>query len=102
VDSSSDEADPQDRHAWTRALPWLALALLVVVAIVNAGGGPWAGWFVVPVGLALIALVFALRARRWLDVVVSAFVVLAIPLWLLGIVFLLQFTHPLDNNSFSP
>jgi hypothetical protein len=101
VGSSSDEAKRQGRKSWIPALPWLALALLVFAAIVNAGGGPWAGFFVPPVGLALVALVFAVRARRWLDVAVSAFVVLALPLWLLGLLFLIQFVH-LENNSFSP
>jgi hypothetical protein len=87
---------------WSQFLSWIALALFVVVALLNASGAQASWWFVLPVGIALVALVVGVRARRRLDVVVSALVVLAIPVWLLGIIVLLQFAHPLSNNSFSP
>jgi hypothetical protein len=57
--------------------------------------------FVLPVGLALVALVVAVQARRRLDIVVSALVVVAIPLWFLALIFMFQFVH-LNNSSFSP
>jgi hypothetical protein len=56
---------------------------------------------VLPVGLALVALVIGVRARRRWDIVVSGVVVLAIPVWLLGIIVLFQFVH-LSNSSFGP
>ncbi len=79
----------------------MALVLLVVVALVNLGGYYAGEWFVLPVGLALVALFLAVQARRRLDIVVSALVIAAIPLWFLTLIFLLQFVH-LENNSFSP
>jgi len=92
---------PLAAQPWTRALPWVALALLVVVALVNMAGYFAGGWFVLPVGLALVAMVFAVQARRRLDIVVSALVIGAIPVWFLGLIFLIQFVQ-LPNNSFSP
>lgn len=92
---------PLAGQPWTRALPWVALVLLVVVALVNLGGYFAGEWFVLPVGLALVALVFAVQARRRLDILVSALVIVAIPLWFLGLIFLIQFVQ-LPNNSFSP
>jgi hypothetical protein len=79
----------------------VALVLLVVVALVNLGGYYAGEWFVLPVGLALVALFLAVQARRRLDIVVSALVIAAIPLWFLTLIFVLQFVH-LENNSFSP
>jgi ABC-type antimicrobial peptide transport system permease subunit len=72
-----------------------------VVALLNVSGYNAGWWFVLPVGLALVGLVFAVQARRWRDVVVSAVVVLAIPLFLLALILLFQSVR-LDNNSFSP
>jgi len=92
---------PLAGQPWTRALPWVALILLVVVALVNMAGYFAGEWFVLPVGLALVALVFAVQARRRLDIVVSALVIGAIPLWFVGLIFLIQFVQ-LPNNSFSP
>lgn len=92
---------PLAGQPWTRALPWVALVLLVVVALVNLGGYFAGEWFVLPVGLALVALVFAVQARRRRDIVVSALVIVAIPLWFLGLIFLVQFVQ-LPKNSFSP
>jgi hypothetical protein len=91
-----------DRPTWTRALPWLALGLMVVATLRNVAGYNAASWYVPPVLLALVAVFFAVRARRWVDFAVSAFVVLAIPLWLLGIIVLFHFAGPLPNNAFSP
>ncbi len=94
-------ANPLARQPWTRALPWVALVLLVAVALLNLGGYPYGGFFVLPVGLALVALVLAVKARERLDIVVSALVVVAVPLWFLTLMFLFQFVR-LDNGSFSP
>jgi hypothetical protein len=82
----------------------VSLVLLVVLALENLGGNPYGlslGLFVLPVGLALVALVVAVQARRRLDIVVSALVVVAIPLWFLALIFMFQFVH-LNNSSFSP
>lgn len=82
----------------------MSLVLLVVLALENLGGNPYGlslGLFVLPVGLALVALVVAVQARRRLDIVVSALVVVAIPLWFLALIFMFQFVH-LNNSSFSP
>jgi hypothetical protein len=92
---------PLAQQPWTRALPWAALILLVVVALVNVGGYFAGEWFVLPIGLALVALVIAVQARRRLDIVVSALVIVAMPLWLLGLIFMFQLVH-LGSNSFSP
>jgi hypothetical protein len=95
---------PLTRQPWTQALPWVALVLLVVLALENLAGNPYGlplAYFVLPVGLALVALVLAVQARRWLDIVVSALVVVAIPLWFLALILMFQFVH-LDNRSFSP
>ncbi len=92
---------PLAGQPWTRALPWVALLLFVVVALLNLGGYPDGVLFVLPVVLALVALVFAVQARRWLDIVVSALVVAAIPLWFLALILMFQSVH-LNNNSFSP
>lgn len=79
----------------------MALVLLVVGALVNLGGYFAGEWFVLPVGLAIVALVFAVQARRRLDIVVSALVIAAIPLWFLALIFMFQFVR-LGNSSFSP
>jgi len=79
----------------------VALVLLVLVALLNVAGYNAGWWFVLPVGLAVVGLVFALKARRWRDVVVSAVVVLAIPVWFLALILLFRSVR-LDNNSFSP
>jgi hypothetical protein len=86
---------------WTRALPWVALVLLIVVALLNLDGYPAGGLFVVPIALALIALVVAVRARSRLDIVVSGLVIAAIPLWFLVLILMFQFVH-LGNSSFAP
>jgi hypothetical protein len=86
---------------WPRALPWVALVLLVLVAFLNIAGYNAGWWFVLPVGLAVVGLVFALRARRWRDVVASALVVLAVPVWFVVLIFLFHSVR-LDNNAFSP
>lgn len=65
------------------------------------GGYPFAWWFVVPVGMALFALVVAVQARRRLDIVVSALVIVAIPMWFLALIVMFQFVH-LGNGSFAP
>jgi hypothetical protein len=86
---------------WTRFLSWIALALFIFVALLNSSGQPDGWWFVVPVGLAVVAFVIAVRARRRWDIVISTVVVLALPVWLVGLLVLIQFLH-LPNNAFSP
>lgn len=86
---------------WTQFLSWVALALFILVALLNVSGYPFAWWFALPVGLAIVALVIGIRARKRLDIVLSALIVVAIPLWFLADVFLLSFMR-LANNSFSP
>ncbi len=54
-----------------------------------------------PVGLAVVALVIGVRARQRWDVVISGVVILALPVWLLGLLVLIQFAH-LPNDAFSP
>jgi hypothetical protein len=89
------------RQAWTRWLPWLALALFVLAVLLNGAGYPFAWWFVLPVGLGVVGLVFAVKARRRVDVVVSVLVVLALPVWVLILIVGIQFVR-LPNNAFSP
>jgi ABC-type dipeptide/oligopeptide/nickel transport system permease component len=55
----------------------------------------------VPAGLALVGLALAIKARRWVDIVVSALVIAAFPVWLLALIFLIQFVQ-LPDNSFAP
>lgn len=76
---------------WTRALPWVALVLLIVVALLNLDGYPAGGLFVVPIA----------RARSRLDIVVSGLVIAAIPLWFLVLILMFQFAHR-GNSSFAP
>ena len=86
---------------WTRFLSWIALALFIFVALLNVYGQPDGWWFVLPVGLAVVALVIGVRARRRWDIVISAVVVLAVPVWFAGLLVLIQFVH-LPNDAFSP
>jgi hypothetical protein len=80
----------------------VALALFILVALINIAGffGSW--WFLLPVALAIISLVIGIVARRRVDIVLSALIILALPVWLLGIIVLLALSPPLSNNSFSP
>lgn len=80
----------------------MALALFILVALINIAGffGSW--WFLLPVALAIISLVIGIVARRRVDIVLSALIILALPVWLLGIIVLLALSPPLSNNSFSP
>ena len=55
-----------------------------------------------PVALAIVSLVVGIVARRRVDIVLSTLIILALPVWLLGIVVLLALSPPLSNNSFSP
>ena len=57
--------------------------------------------FAVPIGLAIVGLVFAVRARRWLDIVVSPLVIAAIPLFFLALIVLFRFAGPFPSNAFS-
>ncbi len=54
-----------------------------------------------PVALAIVSLVVGIVARRRVDIVVSALIILANPAFFLGIIILLGVTRPLDNNSFT-
>lgn len=80
----------------------MALSLLILVAAINLGGGPWSNLFALPIGLAIVGLVFAVRAHRRLDIVVSSLVIAAIPLFFLGLIVLFHFAGPFPNNAFSP
>lgn len=80
----------------------MALALFVLVALINVAGFFASWWFLLPVGLAIVSLVIGILARRRVDIVLSALIILALPVWLLGIIVLLALSPPLSNNSFSP
>jgi len=80
----------------------VALALFVLVALINIAGFFASWWFLLPVALAIVSLVVGVVARRPVDIVVSALIILALPVWLLGMIVLLALSPPLSNNSFSP
>ncbi len=80
----------------------MALALFILVALINIAGFFASWWFLLPVGLAIVSLVVGIVARRRVDIVLSALIILALPVWLLGIIVLLALSPPLSNNSFSP
>ena len=80
----------------------MSLALFIIVALINIAGFFASWWFLLPVGLAIVSLVVGVVARRRVDIVLSALIVLALPVWLLGIIVLLALSPPLSNNSFSP
>ncbi len=80
----------------------MSLALFIIVALINIAGFFASWWFLLPVGLAIVSLVVGIVARRRVDIVLSALIVLALPVWLLGIIVLLALSPPLSNNSFSP
>lgn len=74
-------------------MPWIALALLAALAwedlLDNPHGFPlW--WFAVPVLLAILSIIVAVREARILDIVVSALVIIAIPVWFAALVVLLH------------
>jgi hypothetical protein len=79
----------------------VALALFIFVTLINIAGFFASWWFLLPVGLAIASLVIGIAARRRVDIVLSALIILAIPIWILGIIVLLGVTRPLDNNSFT-
>jgi len=80
----------------------VSLALFIIVALINIAGFFASWWFLLPVALAIVSLVVGIVARRRVDIVLSALIILAIPVWLLGIIVLLALSRPLSNNSFSP
>ena len=82
----------------------MALALFVIVALINIAGFFASWWFLLPVALAIVSLVVGIVARRRVDIVLSALIILAIPIWVLGIIVMLALSpNPLlENNSFSP
>ena len=82
----------------------MALALFVIVALINIAGFFALWWFLLPVALAIVSLVVGIVARRRVDIVLSALIILAIPIWVLGIIVMLALSpNPLlENNSFSP
>jgi len=80
----------------------VALALFILVALINIAGFFASWWFLLPVGLAIVSLVVGIVARRRVDIVLSALIILALPVWLLGIIVLVGLSRPLSNNSFSP
>jgi hypothetical protein len=78
----------------------VALALFIIVTLINIAGFFASWWFVLPVGLAIVSMVVGIVARRRVDIVLSALIILALPVWLLGIIVLLALSPPLANNSF--
>jgi len=80
----------------------VSLALFIIVALINIAGFFASWWFLLPVGLAIVSLVVGIVARRRVDIVLSALIILALPVWLLGIIVLLALSPLLSNNSFSP
>lgn len=71
------------------------------VTLINIAGFFASWWFLLPVALAIVSLVVGIVARRRVDIVLSALIILALPLWLLGIIVLLALSPPLANNSFT-
>jgi hypothetical protein len=80
----------------------VALALFILVFLINIAGlfAPW--WFLLPIAVAIVSLVVGFVARRRMDIVLSALIILALPIWFLGTIVLLSLLHPMNNNSFSP
>ncbi len=89
------------RQPWTQWLPWVALALFILAALINIAGYDASSAFLYPVGLAIVSLVIGIAARRRVDIVLSALIILAIPIWILGIIIVIGVTRPLENNSFT-
>jgi hypothetical protein len=79
----------------------VAPALFILVTLINLAGFFASWWFLPPVGLAIGSLVVGIAARRRVDIVLSALIILAIPIWVVSIIVLLGVTRPLDNNSFT-
>ena len=79
----------------------MSLALFIIVALINIAGFFASWWFLLPVGLAIVSLVVGIVARRRVDIVLSALIILAIPIWILGIIVVIGVTRPLENNSFT-
>ncbi|HEX9100361.1 MAG TPA: hypothetical protein VF956_12805 [Candidatus Dormibacteraeota bacterium] len=75
----------------------MALALFVVVTLINIAGYFASWWYLLPVGLAIVSLVLGIMARRRVDIVVSALIILALPLWLVAIIVLLGLVPPSNN-----
>ncbi len=90
------------RRRWSRTLPWIALVLLALIAWANLRDYGLPVWlFAVPVALAVVSLVLAVRAGRIVDILVSGLVIVAIPLWFAGLILLIHFVS-LNDGSFTP
>jgi hypothetical protein len=76
----------------------VALALFIFVTLINLTGIFASWWFVLPVALAVVSLVVGILARRRVDIVLSALIILAIPVFFLGIIVLFALAPPLGNN----
>jgi hypothetical protein len=76
----------------------VALALFIFVTLINIAGFFASWWYLLPVGLAVVSLVIGIVARRRVDIVLSALIILAIPVFFLGIIVLLALWPPLGNN----
>src|SRR5260370_42457503 len=74
---------------------------LHLAALINISGQNASSAFLFPVGLAVVSLVIGIAARRRVDIVLSALIILAMPIWILGIIVVIGVTRPLDNNSFT-
>ena len=82
----------------------MALALFILVALINISGQNASSAFFYPVGLAIVSLVIGIAARRRVDFYLSVLIILAIPLFFVGIIVLFALSPGpiLQNNSFSP
>ena len=78
----------------------MALALFSLAALINIAGYNAASTFLFPVGLAVVSLVIGIAARRRVDIVLSALIILAIPLFFLGIIVLFALAPPVEGNNF--
>jgi hypothetical protein len=80
----------------------VALALFILVTLINITGIFASWWFLLPVALAIVSLVVGIAARRRVDIVLSGLIILAVPAFFVGIIVLLALSPPLANNAFSP
>ena len=78
----------------------MALTLLILAALINISGQNASSAFFYPVGLAIVSLVIGIAARRRVDIVLSALIILAIPLFFLGIIVLFALAPPVEGNNF--
>jgi hypothetical protein len=75
--------------------------MFILAAFTNIAGYNASSAFLYPVGLAIVSLVIGIAARRRVDIVLSVLIILAIPLFFLGIIvmFALSPGPILENNA---